>query len=690
MSAFVHATTKPLQPRTASAAAWPPGRWYAMAVVLHLVAAVALVWLTPLRSVLLDAPPSRTDTVDHMTPHEFREVSRTVGDAAMAKLTRQVDRLSSIERDLESIERDRLDAARRDLPNSEPDPTAARAALEHAEALMRKSLAAMESAPDDEATMEPVEATLFELDDLLAAAADHVPMFDETWQPVLEAIVATHDLQDQARDAWARAMANGADGTDDAVSQASRKQEEYRKKRDEADRKDEQVAERREKLRDEQDKLAELQAQRQEAHDDRSRARLDDKIRQQEHRIADRTRQVDQYAAKAVEYRQSLGELEMTARAADEMVAAARAASAASRRDAAARQREASAARRRAADLFDRVMSGAPSRDSLEATPTAPAEAYALARERERAITARYKSWRAAELARLTGMSYGQALRQADVVQPVRPDFDAAPSDTAASWKHDRERLEAMLRETASMVSLAESLLGSARRQDEARGTGYPLTADVERQQARDRMRLASVDASGRIVDLTQHGDGPGAAPPPQEVSVARVDAFARKITANGTPSRWMSIDSWYVIGPFDNAGRRNIDRQFPPESVIDLDAVYVGKGGRMVRWQYRPTGKTEVVPRNEEPYGIWYATTELWSDCEREVWLAMGSDDQGRLWVNGDLVWVSASRHKDWTVGEALRRVRLLSGRNRILYRIENGHGGMAYSLCVALDALP
>jgi len=37
-----------------------------------------------------------------------------------------------------------------------------------------------------------------------------------------------------------------------------------------------------------------------------------------------------------------------------------------------------------------------------------------------------------------------------------------------------------------------------------------------------------------------------------------------------------------------------------------------------------------------------------------------------------------------------AKRRVCLFSGRNRILYRIENGHGGMAYSLCVALDALP
>jgi hypothetical protein len=194
--------------------------------------------------------------------------------------------------------------------------------------------------------------------------------------------------------------------------------------------------------------------------------------------------------------------------------------------------------------------------------------------------------------------------------------------------------------------------------------------------------RHGSTGSSGIVGSL---GETDGFVPP-QEVSPGRIEAYERKISPDGDPARWISLNSWYVIGPFANPARKNIERQFPPETVIDLDGTYIGKNDRILRWKYRTAERLKIIPRNEEPYGIWYATTEVWSDRNRNVWLAMGSDDHGRLWINGDLVWISSNRHKSWTMGEALRRVPLLAGRNRILYRIENGHHGMAFSLCLYL----
>ncbi|MEM7602352.1 MAG: hypothetical protein AAF357_13165, partial [Verrucomicrobiota bacterium] len=93
------------------------------------------------------------------------------------------------------------------------------------------------------------------------------------------------------------------------------------------------------------------------------------------------------------------------------------------------------------------------------------------------------------------------------------------------------------------------------------------------------------------------------------------------------------------------------------------------------------------VEPANEESYGIWYAFTEIHLDRAQDLWIAMGSDDKGQVWINDSPVWVSASHHKNWSPDEALRKVHFQEGRNQILYRIENGQHGMAFSLWVHLE---
>ena len=158
--------------------------------------------------------------------------------------------------------------------------------------------------------------------------------------------------------------------------------------------------------------------------------------------------------------------------------------------------------------------------------------------------------------------------------------------------------------------------------------------------------------------------------------------ALARRFRADGLPVEWMFIDTWYTIGPFPNPMRLNLKKKFPPETVVDLDATYIGKNGRRIKWEFRQSRQPRVVPANPEEYGIWYAYTEIYMDRPAELWLAMGSDDKSNVWLNDMPVWISGDKLKGWKMDEGFRKVRFNAGRNRILYRVENGHIGVAFSL--------
>ncbi|MBR1920595.1 MAG: hypothetical protein IJ829_01170, partial [Kiritimatiellae bacterium] len=165
-----------------------------------------------------------------------------------------------------------------------------------------------------------------------------------------------------------------------------------------------------------------------------------------------------------------------------------------------------------------------------------------------------------------------------------------------------------------------------------------------------------------------------------------------------GLPAKWMYVKDWYVLGPFPNPDRVNLRRRFPPESVVDLDATYVGKGGATISWKFMQAEnmfpreswmsdrRALVVPSREADYTIWYAYAEVFSDADYDCWIAVGSDDRSDIWLNDTSVWESSNKLKAWRIDEGFRRVRFKKGRNRILARIENGWHVIGWSLCVYL----
>ncbi|MFW5863896.1 MAG: hypothetical protein ACOCVT_00460 [bacterium] len=157
---------------------------------------------------------------------------------------------------------------------------------------------------------------------------------------------------------------------------------------------------------------------------------------------------------------------------------------------------------------------------------------------------------------------------------------------------------------------------------------------------------------------------------------------FGRKVQAGGEPAEWMFVNSWYTIGPFPNPMRVNLNKKFPPETVVDLDATYVGKDGRRIKWEFIQSNEIKVTPANPTEYAIWYAYTEIWCDRPMDLWVAVGSDDKANVWLNGMPIWISSDRLKGWRVNEGFRKVSFKPGVNKILYRVENGWIDVGYSL--------
>ena len=131
------------------------------------------------------------------------------------------------------------------------------------------------------------------------------------------------------------------------------------------------------------------------------------------------------------------------------------------------------------------------------------------------------------------------------------------------------------------------------------------------------------------------------------------------------------------------------------------MDASYIGKGGKTVKWTYeqatataqnnsylhKHANRSMVRPEYSGEYEIWYAYTEIFMEEECDLWLGIGSDDRSDIWINDFKIWSSSDNLKAWRIDEGFRRVHLRKGRNKILARVENGHWNFGWSICLTPD---
>lgn len=102
---------------------------------------------------------------------------------------------------------------------------------------------------------------------------------------------------------------------------------------------------------------------------------------------------------------------------------------------------------------------------------------------------------------------------------------------------------------------------------------------------------------------------------------------------------------AWMVIGPFGGlSGLESHQAVYPPEEEINLDAEYDGIDGK-VRWTEYSQGSgitgvdlTQVFKTTQHvsAYGLCYVT----SPRDMDVQLRVGTNDAGKMWVDGKLVY--------------------------------------------------
>jgi len=343
----------------------------------------------------------------------------------------------------------------------------------------------------------------------------------------------------------------------------------------------------------------------------------------------------------------------------------------------------------------------------LESMPISEMYNHAAAVEREiserfnRAKTARLATARESNFDKTAGLlTEAGAQERPDLAG----DLNAGRLDTVGGLNKLRDQMRQAIRETDHMEALAMSQLGqlggTLARQNQM---GRPMNATIASSGSRSQEgggggtgnddsahRNASSYQSGQRFSesgnertgLTMEGVVPKALP-------------GRRLTSKANREGWMYIDTWYVIGPWER--EPYVGKPLPPQYEINLDAEYTnGKIGEWqdprteemmnldgrVSWKFVQSDSIYIQPPQETGDAIYFAYTEIYSDRDRSVLVALGIDDVSKTWINGKLIYAGMS--EKYKIGDNMIQVQLVKGRNPVLIRMENGAPFMSFSMVI------
>ncbi len=135
-------------------------------------------------------------------------------------------------------------------------------------------------------------------------------------------------------------------------------------------------------------------------------------------------------------------------------------------------------------------------------------------------------------------------------------------------------------------------------------------------------------------------------------------------------------IRQWRLVAPFDNRKESGFKKVYPPETKVDVRAVYKGRDEKEARW---------VAVTTNDPYGlvnlnkelgkqkgvVAYAYTLVDSPSERTIQLRAGSPNGLKMFVNGKEVFYRDEYHHGASVDQYVATATLKAGRNEILLKV-------------------
>ena len=152
-----------------------------------------------------------------------------------------------------------------------------------------------------------------------------------------------------------------------------------------------------------------------------------------------------------------------------------------------------------------------------------------------------------------------------------------------------------------------------------------------------------------------------------------RENDLPEKAKAHIQSTGFITEDVWWTLGPFDNTAGIGYDTAYIPEDVtqIDTTTIYNGINGQ-VSWQ-KSTDKTlegYIGLGKDVDWRVAYAFATIISPDERKVQLRFDSDDQGKVWLNGEEVFAH-TRTSLAEIDRDIIPVTLKPGENSILVKV-------------------
>jgi hypothetical protein len=327
-----------------------------------------------------------------------------------------------------------------------------------------------------------------------------------------------------------------------------------------------------------------------------------------------------------------------------------------------------------------------------------PQEMLAQARTLRDSIQKIEQAARAKEMAKLLKISPQDALEK--VQQQAQEKAKAEPSLDPTQAHTDEQVAQAL----AGYEQQARESVQRRQQLSEHQANGTQLTkAGEDPAQHRGDGRNGVADggqADNRhsdVIDVNPRRYDAPLKPIPIDIAKLRL-GYGNVLGSGGAYANRVFVDRWYIIGPFSAPDPGSMQKVYPPELLVDLDAVYLGKARRVLRWRYVSSAPYPLIPPDEAEQAMYYGYTELSSDKARDVWMAFGADDDAKAWVNDELVWTSGNQAKRWyTRGgvkslqwdiqttnliEVRRLVHLNKGRNTVLFKLYNNPLDVFFSL--------
>lgn len=139
-------------------------------------------------------------------------------------------------------------------------------------------------------------------------------------------------------------------------------------------------------------------------------------------------------------------------------------------------------------------------------------------------------------------------------------------------------------------------------------------------------------------------------------------------------------INTWHIVGPFDNTDEKGFDTPYGPEknvNEVDVETAYSdSKSGEEIKWEKTSTVDwTGEVDLNDllgnEKFATAYAFAEFNSDKEQEVDIRIGCINANKVWVNGELVISNEIYHVGMQPDQFVGKAKLKEGLNQILFKV-------------------